>query len=172
METSAQWFSKMANRAWIFPQVDFNRIFWPPDSGIECCGKGFARENKATDSCRHRQPKHTHGSGSVDKGYWRRKELRTFSTYRQRDCDGGVCDIYVALHIISILSEFFTVIYIFSCPWQEITIAPANRHASASACFGHNATALLPHCANTSARRLTAPALTNIGERGLNEGLS
>ncbi|MDE6757254.1 MAG: hypothetical protein K2J66_08955, partial [Muribaculaceae bacterium] len=35
------------------------------------------------------------------------------------------------------------------------------------ACFGHNATALLPHCANTSARRLTAPTLTNIGERGL-----
>ena len=90
------------------------------------------------------------------------------STYRQRDCDGGVCDIYVALHIIPLLSEFFTVIYIFSCPWQEITIAPANRHASASACFGHNATALLPHCANTSARRLTAPALTNIWERGLN----
>ncbi len=49
----------------------------------------------------------------------------------------------------------------------QITIASANRHASASACFGHNATALLPHCANTSARRLTAPALTNIGERGL-----
>ena len=33
----------------------------------------------------------------------------------------------------------------------QVTIAPANRHASASACFGHNATALLPHCANTSA---------------------
>ena len=49
----------------------------------------------------------------------------------------------------------------------QVTIAPANRHASASACFGHNATALLPHCANKSARRLTAPALTNIGERGL-----
>ena len=45
--------------------------------------------------------------------------------------------------------------------------ASANRHASASACFGRNATALLPHCANTSARRLAAPALTNIGERGL-----
>ncbi|MDE6462858.1 MAG: GNAT family N-acetyltransferase, partial [Muribaculaceae bacterium] len=27
----------------------------------------------------------------------------------------------------------------------------------------------LPHCANTSARRLTAPALTNIGERGLSQ---
>ena len=50
----------------------------------------------------------------------------------------------------------------------EITFASANRHASASACFGHNATALLPHCANTSARRLTAPALTNIGEPALN----
>ena len=50
----------------------------------------------------------------------------------------------------------------------EITIATANRHAYASACFGHNATALFPHCANTSARRVTAPALTNNGERGLN----
>ena len=45
-----------------------------------------------------------------------------------------------------------------------ITIASTNRHAFASACFGHNAAALLPLCANTSARRLTDPALTNIGE--------
>ncbi|MDE6489241.1 MAG: hypothetical protein K2L46_08175, partial [Paramuribaculum sp.] len=52
----------------------------------------------------------------------------------------------------------------------KVTFASANRRASASACFGHNATALLPHCANTSAQRLTAPALTNIGERGLGCG--
>ena len=45
-----------------------------------------------------------------------------------------MCDVYVAVHIIPLILELFTVIFIFSCPWQEITIAPA---------------------------------LTNIGERGL-----
>lgn len=38
METSAKWFSKMAYRVWILPQVDFYRIFWPYDPRIECHG--------------------------------------------------------------------------------------------------------------------------------------
>ena len=78
-----------------------------------------------------------------------------------------MCNVYVAVRLIQLHPEFITDIFILSCPWQVITFASANRHASASACFGLNATALLPHCANTSARRLTAPALTNIGEPAL-----
>ncbi len=80
-----------------------------------------------------------------------------------------MCNVYVAVRLIQLHPEFITDIFILSCPGQVITFASANRHASASACFGHNATALLPHCANTSARRLTAPALTNIGEPALNQ---
>ena len=80
--------------------------------------------------------------------------------------------------IFEILNALFFLIKT-GCQWRLIpndfpkwiTFASANRHASASACFGHNATALLPHCANTSARCLTAPTLTNIEERGLNQSL-
>lgn len=45
-----------------------------------------------------------------------------------------------------------------------ITIASADRHASALACFGHNATALLPSLLE---HICTATASTYIGERGL-----
>lgn len=50
---------------------------------------------------------------------------------------------------------------------KNITITSANRHASSSACFSRNVSALLPHCVYISTRRLTAPALINIGKRGL-----
>ena len=40
METSTKWFSKMAYRIWILPQVNFNRILWPFNPGNECLVKG------------------------------------------------------------------------------------------------------------------------------------
>ena len=49
----------------------------------------------------------------------------------------------------------------------KVTIASATRRASLSACFGHNGAPLLPHCANKSARRLTARPLTYIVEPAL-----
>ena len=45
----------------------------------------------------------------------------------------------------------------------------ATRHASLSACFGHNGTPLLPRFANKSAQRVTAWRLTDIVEPALNK---
>ena len=42
------------------------------------------------------------------------------SSHRQRDCDGSVCNVYVAVPLIQLHPEFITDIFILGCPWQKL----------------------------------------------------
>ena len=139
----------MAYRIWILPQVDLNRIF-----------DRLTRE--LNDVARVSKEKQTPPTVAVIDS----QSVRTGLARSVKGIDGGKKIKGIKRHP-AVDSNGFPLTIVTSRANIHITIASANRHASASACFGRNATALLPHCANSSARRLTAPALTNIGQRGL-----